>query len=217
MTSPWPFADLQMLRYGAIIADPPWQMAMYSDKGRGRCPDGKMTRAESRTNNPERHYATMSLPAIKALPVNHLAARDCILFMWAVDPMLPQALEVGAAWGFQFKTVAFYWAKLRRETSNRAKDMAEPAHKLFPMGTGYWTRANPEMCLLFTRGQPKRLSAGVRKLIVEPRREHSRKPDRIHADVERLCSGPYAELFGRTQRPGWDVWGNQTDRFEVAA
>lgn len=211
----WPFADLRMFGYGAILADPPWQMAMYSDKGRGRCPDGPMTRAQSRTNNPARHYSTMSLAEIKALPVNHLAAKDCILFMWAVDPMLPQALEVGAAWGFQFKTVGFYWAKLRRETSNRAKDMDAPAHKLFPMGTGYWTRANPEPCLLFTRGQPKRMSASVRKLLVEPRREHSRKPDRVHADIEALCSGPYAELFGRTDRPGWDVWGNEVGKFEA--
>lgn len=209
----WPFGDLRMFGYGAILADPPWQMAMYSDKGRGRCPDGRLTRAQSRTNNPARHYETMSLADIKALPVNHLAAEHCVLFLWAVDPMIPQALEVGAAWGFQFKTIAFYWAKLRRETSRRGEDMDAPAHKLFPMGTGYWTRANPEPCLLFTRGQPKRLSAGVRKLLVEPRREHSRKPDRVQTDIEALCSGPYAELFARTRRAGWDAWGNQVERF----
>jgi len=217
VTQPWPFGDLRMFGYGVILADPAWQMAMWSDKGRGRCPDGKLTRNQSRHNSPERHYATMPLAEIKALPVNHLAARDCVLFMWAVDPMLPHALEVGAAWGFEFKTVAFYWAKLRRETSHRAKDMEALDHKAFPMGTGYWTRANPEMCLLFTRGQPKRLSAGVRKLIVEPRREHSRKPDRVRADIEALCSGPYCELFARSSAPGWDAWGNETDKFEVAA
>lgn len=211
----WPFDDLRMFGYGAILADPPWQMAMYSEKGRGRCPDGPLTRNQSRQNSPARHYDTMPLADIKALPVNHLAAHDCVLFMWAVDPMLPHALEVGEAWGFTFKTVAFYWAKMRRETSTRARDMDEPAHKLFPMGTGYWTRANPEMCLLFTRGNPKRLSAGVRKLLVEPRREHSRKPDRVQDDIMSLCAGPYVELFARTQRPGWDSWGNQVDRFSA--
>lgn len=213
----WPFGDLRMFGYEAILADPPWRMKMYSEKGMGRCPDGPMTRAQSRTNNPARHYETMSMGEIKALPVNHLAARDCVLFLWAIDPLLPEAIEVGRAWGFEFKTVAFVWAKQRRETSKRAKDMDAADHKMFPMGTGYWTRANPEICLLFTRGQPKRLSAGVRKLIVAPRREHSRKPDRIHADIEALCSGPYVELFARTQRPNWDSWGNQTERFGAEA
>lgn len=213
----WPFENLTPLRYGAILADPPWRMKMYSEKGMGRCPDGPMTRAQSRTNNPERHYATMPLDEIMALPVNHLAAPDCVLFMWAIDPLLPQAIEVGRAWGFEFKTTAFVWAKTRRETSKRGGQFDEWQHQRFPMGTGYWTRANPEICLLFTRGKPKRHSAGVRKLVIEPRREHSRKPDRIHADIERLVGGPYCELFGRAQRPGWDVWGNQTDKFEAVA
>lgn len=215
--SPWPFGDLRMFAYRVIYADPPWRMKMYSDKGRGRSPDGRMTRAESRTNNPARHYETMTVDQVKALPVNHLAARDCVLFLWAIDPLLPEAIEVGRTWGFEFKTVAFVWAKLRREGSRRHELHEEPAHKLFPMGTGYWTRANPEICLLFTRGQPERLSASVRKLVVASRREHSRKPDRIHNDIEQLCGGPYAELFARTTRPGWDSWGNETDRFEEAA
>ena len=82
---------------------------------------------------------------------------------------------------------------------------------------GHWTRGNPEQCLLFTLGAPERLSAGVRKLIVAPRREHSRKPDEQYAAIEALCPGPYAELFARQHRPGWDAWGNQTDRFEKEA
>lgn len=214
----WPFGDLKPFHYGAILADPPWRMKMYSEKGMGRCPDGPMTRAQSRTNNPARHYDTMPLDEIKALPVNHLAAQDCVLFMWAIDPLLPQAIEVGSAWGFEYKTAAFVWAKTRRETSKRGGQFEEWQHQQFPMGTGYWTRANPEICLLFTRGRPKRISAGVRKLVIAPRREHSRKPDRIHSDIEQLCGGPYAELFSRQARPGWDAWGNEVGKFtaEVA-
>jgi N6-adenosine-specific RNA methylase IME4 len=78
---------------------------------------------------------------------------------------------------------------------------------------GYWTRANTEPCLLATRGRPKRLNADVRQAIIEPRREHSRKPDGIHKRIERLVAGPYLELFARQQRPGWDVWGNEVDKF----
>ena len=142
----------------------------------------------------------MNLDDIKAMPVADLAAKDCVLFLWAIDPMLPQALEVGAAWGFTFKTIGFYWGKTGVNGN-------------FTMGTGHWTRANPEQCLLFTRGKPKRVSAAVRKLIVAPRREHSRKPDECISSIEQLVNGPYLELFSRQARPGWDSWGNQTDKF----
>lgn len=199
--------------FRAILADPAWQFETWSPKGRDRCPDAPMTRNEQRQNRPERHYATMPLQAIKDLPVANVAARDSVLFLWAVDSMLPQALDVGEAWGFKFKTVAFYWVKTRNENSTRANLHTEPAHQLFPMGTGYWTRANPETCLLFTRGKPKRLSASVRKLMVSPRREHSRKPDEARLRVQQLVQGPYLEMFARSSADGWHSWGNETERF----
>ncbi len=207
-------------KFGCILADPPWRFKTFSPKGTGRSPDGLLSAEQqrnlSRQNSPERHYATMALDDIKALPVSSVAAKDCLLMMWAVDPMLPEALEVGKAWGFTYKTVGFVWAKERRETSTRAKDMQHDHHKQFPMGTGYWTRANPELCLLFTRGAPKRLSAAVRKLMISPRREHSRKPDEQYAAIEQLVAGPYLEMFARQTRPGWSSWGNQTEKFNVA-
>jgi N6-adenosine-specific RNA methylase IME4 len=82
---------------------------------------------------------------------------------------------------------------------------------------GYWTRSNSEVCLLATKGKPKRNAADIRQAIIEPRREHSRKPDGIHNRIERLVDGPYLELFARQTRPGWTVWGNQTDKFTEAA
>jgi N6-adenosine-specific RNA methylase IME4 len=203
--------------FGCILADPPWRFTTFSAKGRDRCPDGPVTRNQQWQNKPERHYATMTMEELHALPVAQAAARDCVLLMWAVDPMIPQALALGASWGFTYKTVGFYWAKMRREGSVRHLLHEAPDHKMFPMGTGYWTRANPESCLLFTRGKPKRVSAAVRKLIVSPRREHSRKPDEQYASIEALCAGPYLEMFARTSRPGWSVWGNETDAFPAEA
>jgi N6-adenosine-specific RNA methylase IME4 len=207
--------------FGCILADPPWRFATYSAKGRGRCPDGPLSAKAARNlqhqNRPERHYATMTLDEIKALPVAASAARDCVLLMWAVDPMIPEALQVGAAWGFKFKTVGFVWAKERRETSKRGAAFEDANDKRFPMGTGYWTRANPELCLLFTRGKPKRVSAAVRKLLIAPRREHSRKPDEQYARIEALVPGPYLELFARHSRPGWTAWGDEPDLFAEAA
>lgn len=158
----------------------------------------------------------MTIDDIKALPVADVAARDCVLILWYVAPLLPEALEVGRAWGFAYKTSGFTWAKLRRVSSKRHQLHDDHWHKLFPIGTGYWTRANPEQCLLFTRGRPKRLSAAVRELIVAPRREHSRKPDEQYVSIEQLVAGPYLELFARSARPGWTAWGNEVGKFDAA-
>jgi N6-adenosine-specific RNA methylase IME4 len=116
------------------------------------------------------------------------------------------------AWGFTYKTCGFDWMK----ADDRQPDMFRDSVPV-QVGMGYWTRANSEPCLLATRGKPKRLNADVRMGIIEPRRQHSRKPDCVPSRIERLVEGPYLELFARTQRPGWTVWGNQTDKFEVAA
>ena len=188
--------DLPPGPFGVIYADPPWSFKSWSDKGKNRAPDA-MVRQKGLA---ERHYATMGMNDIKALPVAARAAKDSALFLWAVDCMLPEALATMEAWGFAFKTVAFTWAKTNRCSEG------------WSVGLGYWTRGNPEMCLLGTRGKPRRLSAAIRQLIVAPRREHSRKPDEARERIEQLLPGPYLELFARSQRPGWIAWGDQADK-----
>jgi N6-adenosine-specific RNA methylase IME4 len=174
-------------KYAAIVADPPWPFETYSNKGKGRSAD--------------QHYATMTLADIAALPVADIAADDATLFMWAINPMLPEALDLIASWGFQYKTVGFTWAKQNRKSPG------------WFTGMGYWTRANTEMCLLATRGKPKRLHKDVRQLVVAPRREHSRKPGEIYDRIERLVSGPYIELFARQRQVNWQSWGLEADKF----
>src|SRR5205823_5959167 len=120
-----------------------------------------------------------------------------------------RALEVVRAWGFTYKTVGFYWAKL-----SPGRGGLLLTERDFFTGMGFWTRANPEPCLLATRGKPKRLSGAVRKLVIAPRREHSRKPDEVYERIERLAEGPYLELFGRATRPGWHSWGLQARLFD---
>lgn len=182
--------------YRVIYADPPWTFATYSRKGKGR--------------NAEAYYDCMSLDDIKALPVADWAAKDCVLLLWATDPLLPTAFEVIRAWGFTYKTVGFYWAKLNK----RALGPNDTGAGFFT-GLGFWTRANPELCLLATRGHPKRRRADVKKLIVSPRREHSRKPDETYERIEALCEGPYLEMFARAARPGWDRWGEESDLRQI--
>ncbi len=203
----WPFADLERGKYGAILADPPWHFKTYNENGRRRSPDWKRFKG-----SPCRHYETMSAEDIAALPVAELAADDCCLFLWISWPMLPEAMDMIKAWGFEYKTCAFDWMKAHAGQIDMLRDDSD-----VQIGMGYWTRANSEPCLLAVRGKPKRIDAGVRMGIIEPRRQHSRKPDCVHERIERLVSGPYCELFARQRRPNWDVWGNQTDKFAEAA
>jgi N6-adenosine-specific RNA methylase IME4 len=177
-------------RYGAIYADPPWSFRNWSAKGTGR--------------NAISHYDCLDRQTLVSLPVADLAADDCALFLWVTDPMLPEAFELIRAWGFTFKTVGFYWVKLNTASKSDAD---------YFTGLGYWTRANPEQCLLATRGKPRRRAKNVRRLVVDRRREHSRKPDCIRDRIERLVEGPYLELFARETKAGWYCWGDQVTLF----
>jgi N6-adenosine-specific RNA methylase IME4 len=132
------------------------------------------------------------------MAVQPLCAPDCILFLWATYPMLPEAFKVIAAWGFAFKTVGFTWVK------------QSPSGRGFTFGLGYWTRANPEICLIATKGSPKRKRFDIPNLLLSPRREHSRKPDEARERIVALCGDlPRLELFARERPKGWKVWGNE--------
>jgi N6-adenosine-specific RNA methylase IME4 len=188
------FPDLPQGHYGAILCDPPWRFRVWSiETGSGR----------SASN----HYKTMALDDIYALPVASLAKRNCALFLWVTWPLLKHGLETIERWGFTYKTCAFAWMK----ADTRQMEMWDETAP--DMLTGYWTRANSEVCLLATRGRPRRLDAGIRQGIIEPRREHSRKPAIVHDRIERLVRGPYLELFGRQPRDGWTVWGDEVNKF----
>jgi N6-adenosine-specific RNA methylase IME4 len=154
------------------------------------------------------HYDCVDTKKLASLPISDLAASDCALFLWAVDPLLHQAMDLIRAWGFEYKTVGFYWVKLNAKAKHDAD---------FFTGLGYWTRANPEQCLLATRGKPLRRAKDVRRLVVESRREHSRKPECVKDRIERLVSGPYLEIFARETKPGWDCWGDQSGLFDKGA
>ena len=142
-----------------IYADPPWR---YTQKGlQGAA---------------EKHYPTMGIDEICALPVADLAAPDSVLFLWATFPQLPEALRLIKAWGFQYKSVAFVWLKKNRKSES------------WFYGLGFWTRGNAEVCLLATRGHPKRQAANVHQFIIAPIQEHSRKPDEARDKIVALMA-----------------------------
>ena len=182
------FPGLTPLRYGLIMADPPWQFALRSAQGERK--------------SPQAHYECMSLDHLAAMPVGHLAGPDCVLWLWATNPMLPQAIDVLRAWGFRYST-AGHWVK--RTASGK-----------LVFGTGYVLRSAGEPFLIGTVGSPK-LGRSVRSIIEGIRREHSRKPEEAYRAAEQLAPGPYLDLFSRESRPGWDSWGNEIGRFAADA
>ena len=168
-------------KYNIIYADPPWQYARSKVQGAA-----------------EKHYRTMSVDDICKLPIAEICCKDCILFMWATFPQLREALQVIKAWGFDYKSVAFVWLKQNKSGIG------------WFYGLGFWTRGNAEICLLATKGQPKRKSAKVHQFIISPLRGHSQKPDEARDKIVELVGDlPRVELFAREKAEGWDTWGNE--------
>lgn len=168
-------------RYGIIYADPPWS---YQDKKKNR-------------GGAEKHYRTMKLEDLKALPVPKLCADDSILFMWATFPKLEEALELMEAWGFKYRTVGFTWVKRNKRVPS------------WFWGMGSWTRSNAEVCLIGIKGKPQRIGKGVHSVLDSPLRGHSQKPEEARERILELMGDlPRIELFSREHVDGWSSWGH---------
>lgn len=182
----WPFGHLMPQAYSLIFADPPWRFELYSDLGEEK--------------SAQAHYETMTLDDIAALPVGDLARGDCILWLWSTAPMVPQQIEVGRRWGFEYVTQGV-WVKTTK-------------HGKTAFGTGYVLRNAHEPFLIFKRGNPK-TAKNVRSVIYGEAREHSRKPDEAFAAAETMMPNVRrVELFSRQSRNGWDTWGREATKFD---
>ncbi|RHL47066.1 DNA methyltransferase [Eubacterium ventriosum] len=177
-------------KYKIIYADPPWQYRVYSKKGQGR--------------SAENHYHTMNIKDIMALPVDKISDKDCILFLWITFPCLKEGIEVMERWGFKYKTCGFNWVKRNKKKNT------------YFMGLGFWTRSNSEVCLIGTKGQPKRVSKSVSQICDARIMEHSRKPAEIRERIVELCGElPRIELFARDKVKGWDSLGDEIDGKDI--
>jgi len=169
-------------KYQIIYADPPWS---YQDRTPTR---GSVLL----------HYKTMTKNDIENLPISKITDDNCVLFMWVTMPKLNECFDLISAWGFEYKTCAFTWVK-RNKISNS-----------WFWGMGRWTRSNAEVCLLATKGNPKRVSAAVHSIIESPIERHSKKPDIVREKIVELVGDlPRIELFARQTVYGWDSWGNE--------
>lgn len=189
-------------KYEIIYADPPWN---YADKN---CAGAAAAQ-----------YSTMKLDELAALPIPQIAAKNCVLFMWATYPKLEDAQALIKAWGFKYKSIAFQWVKLNKAADKEKllhalqnSDSLEAAlQKICFFGLGRWTRGNTEPCLIAIKGKPARVSPGVGQLIFAPLGRHSAKPPETRNKIIELTGGGMQriELFARQHAPGFDCWGNE--------
>ena len=174
-------------KYNIIYADPPWS---YNRKiGRGIA---------------ETQYQTMSIDEIGSIPVNKITADDAMLFLWVTFPQLKEGLSVIERWGFKYKTCGFNWVKRNKKKNT------------YFMGLGFGTRSNSEVCLIGTKGQPKRVSKSVLQICDARIMEHSKKPAEIRERIVELCGElPRVELFARDKVKGWDSLGDEIDGKDI--
>jgi len=178
-------SEVRHRSYGTILADPPWQFSNRT---------GKMAPEHRRLSR----YPTLTLQAIKAIPVAAVAAAQSHLYLWVPNALLREGLEVMEAWGFQYKT-NLIWHKIRKDGGPDGR------------GVGFYFRNTTEMVLFGVRGQLRTLTSGRTQvnIIKAQKREHSRKPDELYAIIEACSPGPFLELFARGQRVHWEQWGNE--------
>jgi len=179
--------EAPLFHFGAIHIDCPWLFENWSEKGEAK--------------NPNQHYDCMTLDDVRQLPVGHWARNDCLLVHWVTGPLLDVAIDVMKHWGFRYVTIGFIWPKKTRRGKQH-------------FGTGYYTRQGGEIALFGAIGSPKILDHGVSQILTGPVREHSRKPEDTYSSIERLVDGPFLDVFGRANRPGWTVIGNQSEKFQ---
>lgn len=173
--------------FKTVLADPPWRFSNRT---------GKVAPEHRRLDR----YGTMALEEIKALPVRDASAQDAHLYLWVPNALLIEGIEVLEAWGFRYVSNVI-WAKRRKDGGPDGR------------GVGFYFRNVTEPILFGVKGSMRTLAPArsTVNMIETRKREHSRKPDEQYDLIESCSPGPYLEMFARYARPGWSVWGNESD------
>ena len=174
-------------KFGTVVVDPPWAFTFSTRK------------SEAGNNgwrgSTDRHYRNMSIRELRDLPIPNVAADDSVLWLWAVNALLDDALDLMKHWGFDYKNT-LTWAKTA-------------SHGGPSVGMGFWMRGATEHLLLGVKGKPKPLRRNQPTWFAAPPGRHSAKPDHAYEVIETLTPGPYLDVFARRQREGWTCWGDE--------
>jgi N6-adenosine-specific RNA methylase IME4 len=179
------------MKFDIIYADPPWSFTTWSDKGKKKSPDN--------------HYQILNIEDIKGLNVQGISNDNSILALWVTAPLFREGLDTLKSWGFEYKTFLFTWVKTNKKSPG------------WFWGLGYYTRSNPEFCILGTRGKPlERLSHSIHSVVDSPVAEHSKKPDIVRNRlVDLFGDRPRVELFARNTYEGWVCLGNEINGNDI--
>ena len=173
-------------KYSIIYADPPWKATESGSGIRGT------------SDLHKRYKGVMTIEEICALPIQSITDDNCILFLWVTFPRLMEGIKAIEAWGFKYKSLGFNWIKKNKKSDS-----------LF-WGMGYYTRQNPEICLIGIKGKIPKQSGRVHCVIETPIEEHSKKPSIVRDKIVEIAGDlPRIELFARQHADGWDCWGNE--------
>lgn len=186
------YPDLPEKKYDIIYADPPWDYGgkMQFDKS-GKKDVNVNWQSNIFISAANFKYPTLKTAEMKRIPISEIAKDDCLLFMWVTNPHLEQGIELGKAWGFEYRTVAFVWDKMNHNP-------------------GQYSMSYCELCLVFKRGRipSPRGARNIKQLVRVPRGEHSEKPIEVLKSIELMFpTQDRIELFARHKPDGWDVWG----------
>ena len=186
------YPDLPEKKYEIIYCDPPWDYGgkMKFDKS-GKKDENINWEKNIFISAANFKYPTLKIGELMRIPIREISNDDCLLFMWVTNPHLAQGIELGKAWGFDYRTVAFVWDKMNHNP-------------------GQYTVSYCELCLVFKRGRiPRpRGERNIKQLIRVPRGEHSEKPIEVLKGIEKMFpTQNKIELFARHKPEGWDVWG----------
>jgi len=177
-------------KFSTVLADPPWQFQNRT---------GKVAPEHKRLAR----YPTLNLNEIKSIPMATACEGNSHLYLWVPNALLAEGIAVMKAWGFTYKT-NIIWEKIRKDGGPDGR------------GVGFYFRNVTEIILFGIRGSMRTLQPGRRQvnIIQSRKREHSRKPDEQYEIIEACSPGPYLEMFARGARPGWAVWGNQSEDYQ---
>lgn len=189
------FPPLPNKKYDIIYADPPWHYngKLQFDKS-SKDKESIDFSKNIFVSSASFQYPTLKIDELKKLHLPQIAKDDCLLFMWSSSPHLEQAISLGRHWGFEYKTIAFVWDKMKHNP-------------------GQYTLSYCELCLVFKRGRiPKpRGARNIKQLVRVERTLHSQKPIEVLQNIEKMFpTQDKIELFARKKQIGWESWGLET-------